>query len=193
LFEVDTLAKPPRAIWVHPFKDPQFVASIDHRNPSPPETTCFDKDYNPNDKPSDKKWDPFFNQPAPDDNSSYAGPSTSSSKHRGFLGKLKDKALGSKEEKELSRKAKEEEERLHDENMRALIAERMREQRAWQEEQRRHPPQRSMQQFGGFESGHSSHFGGNGRDGAWAVVENVREIKAALLLAQTLNRDSYGR
>jgi len=83
-FWVDTRAQPPRAIWVHPLDDPQFIA--EH-----PEHQKSDHKHKPPSSPRPASWDERKGQ-------------ASTSRKRGFFGKLKDKAIGTKEEREAEKK-----------------------------------------------------------------------------------------
>ena len=112
--KVDTKANPPRAIWTHPYEDEQFLN--DH-----PEIRRRLAKGQPDDAP------PPYSAPASPRRHSYSGEPSSSAgpmrtgrsqpgtpaagaassskqamdaKHRGFFGKLKDKAIGTKEERE---------------------------------------------------------------------------------------------
>ncbi|KAI0788535.1 hypothetical protein C8Q75DRAFT_807746 [Abortiporus biennis] len=109
-FWVDSNAKPPRAIWVHPYEDEQFLN--DH--PDIRQRLSNEDSVTPNDAPP----------PYSPRRHSYSGSSTgvgssnarlaesqphtpdprsksqTGQKHRGFFGKMKDKAIGTKEERE---------------------------------------------------------------------------------------------
>ncbi|KAF8078760.1 hypothetical protein FPV67DRAFT_1466362 [Lyophyllum atratum] len=74
-FYVDTKANPPRSIWVHPYEDEQYLSE----HPDTREKTG--SKYSPPSTPIPQS------------------PSTGSPK-RGFLGKIKDKAIGTREERE---------------------------------------------------------------------------------------------
>ncbi|PBL01200.1 hypothetical protein ARMGADRAFT_415668 [Armillaria gallica] len=77
-YYVDTRANPSRSIWVHPYEDDQFLKE----HPGIREKTHPAPDYSP-------------------ENSGHSFSSTSAPHHkRGFFGKLKDKAIGSKEERQ---------------------------------------------------------------------------------------------
>lgn len=150
-FFVDTLAEPHRAIWVHPLDDPEFIrlhrteedARLDsddddsHLNTRPPSSTSVkaEKEY-PRDEKKPHHDDDHLKVPSKEGaESSRPGQSRTESqgdekgKKRGFFGKLKDRAIGTKEEREAARKAREarhrEEERLYYERRDALLALRM--------------------------------------------------------------------
>ncbi|KAK0506287.1 hypothetical protein EDD18DRAFT_1122772 [Armillaria luteobubalina] len=77
-YYVDTRANPPRSIWVHPYEDELFLKEhSDIREKTHPAP-----DYSP-------------------ENSGHSLSGSSAPQHkRGFFGKLKDKAIGSKEERQ---------------------------------------------------------------------------------------------
>ncbi|KAK0464965.1 uncharacterized protein EV420DRAFT_930767 [Desarmillaria tabescens] len=77
-YYVDTRANPLRSIWVHPYEDDQFL----REHPDIREKTRLAPDYSP-------------------ENRGHSFSRTSAPHHkRGFFGKLKDKAIGSKEERQ---------------------------------------------------------------------------------------------
>jgi len=129
-YYVDTMAKPPRSIWVHPFDDPQFLTSIagsrqdvsdnddesisDERHSRAPSAASGSFRPDTKERPSEKKQDSsLLSVPGA---SSSAGSTSSSSppfnkemkqKDRGFFGKLKDSTLGTKEERAAKKREKE--------------------------------------------------------------------------------------
>jgi len=136
-FWVDTKADPPRSTWVHPYEDEQFLrehpdirdkiaalrakgAGIDDRPPpySPRRHSFSGVSSNHlSAGPSGAN--------AADRNATSHPPTPtpgSAAKHRGFFGKMKDKAIGTKEEREAARK---EEQRMMEQ-----MAQRRRQQRA---------------------------------------------------------------
>ncbi|TCD62768.1 hypothetical protein EIP91_006412 [Steccherinum ochraceum] len=140
-FWVDTKAKPPRSIWVHPFEDEQFMNEHPeirdrHRSGSKPDKEegktgkagkSKDKDvpqpapgeapppYSPRrhsftGEPSQRRrrdeemhGDETVQQPKTPQPSSSKGKGKEKEK-RGFFGKVKDKAIGTKEEREEARR-----------------------------------------------------------------------------------------
>lgn len=117
-FWVDTRAKPPRAIWTHPYEDELFL----REHPDIRERLAKSRTHlSPNDAPP-----PYSPRRHSFSGTSAAGPSSprpgsirnsasqpgtpmgapgaDSQKHRGFFGKLKDKAIGTKEEREEARR-----------------------------------------------------------------------------------------
>ncbi|TDL28596.1 hypothetical protein BD410DRAFT_893577 [Rickenella mellea] len=114
-FYVDTKATPPRSIWVHPYEDEQYLR--DH-----PEVR--EKIGRPS---SAEGYRPPPGPPTPQRPASYNGdadkgkPGSSTGKlqkdKRGFFGKLKDKAVGTKEEREAARLA---EQRMMEERRRRM-------------------------------------------------------------------------
>jgi len=167
-FFVDSLAEPPRAIWVHPLEDPEFIrlhrteeddhpdSDDDHShhsasNSRPPSVTTgkLQKEY-PRDEKKSHPDDDHLRVPSTEgEGSSHKGArSDEKGKKRGFFGKLKDKAIGTKEEREAARKAREararEEERLYYERRDAMLARRVqqmeREQAAYERAGLAYPP-----------------------------------------------------
>ncbi|KAG1875606.1 hypothetical protein DFJ58DRAFT_903293 [Suillus subalutaceus] len=134
-FWVDTTADPPRAIWVHPYEDEQFLSE------------------NPGIKAKVEKLRAPLADPPPYEKRrhSFSAGETAASLHadamssgsagsppidehqeerkRGMFGKLKDKAIGTKEEREAHKKQKAEE-RARDEELRREARRRNLEQRA---------------------------------------------------------------
>lgn len=151
-FYVDTLDEPPRAIWVHPFEDPQFQRDhhLDHGNESDGEHT--DDWHEPEiitssirepaaapyhadvavAHPGDFSLDSNHAQPrAPrlrKEQQSQPNIKGGGAKERGFFGKLKDKAIGTKEERVAQRELRDEQERQaqlkYIENRKRLMAQR---------------------------------------------------------------------
>jgi len=113
-FYVDTLAEPPRSIWTHPYEDPQFLEELDretghpsdvkgqsHKGAANPPSYADVKGSRPT-TPVDNKQ----RQHLGGMNTGGAGPSSSSppkgdgKPHQSLFGKLKDKAIGTKEERD---------------------------------------------------------------------------------------------
>ncbi|EJU04614.1 hypothetical protein DACRYDRAFT_113999 [Dacryopinax primogenitus] len=84
-FYVDTKAKPPRSIWVHPYDDPTFIASIP-------------------DSSAPKKFAPPPGPPPEDQDTKASG---SGSGKKGVFGNVKDKLQGTPEERQQRRIAAE--------------------------------------------------------------------------------------
>ncbi|KAG8901543.1 hypothetical protein FRB99_005225 [Tulasnella sp. 403] len=109
-FYVDTRAKPPRSIWVHPYDDEQFqkehpelVPSIPSGSAAPPSPSGKLHKERPLPDVKTEKTESDIDGAS----SAGAGPSTEGAQKapvspstRGFFGKLKDKAIGTKEERE---------------------------------------------------------------------------------------------
>lgn len=103
---VDTKATPPRSIWTHPHEDEQFLR--EHPDVREKVSRKYEKDD--------------LRPPSYDGNRrhSYNGAGSSSQGHsdsshrsgppqkKGLLGKLKDKAIGTKEERELEKRNRQE-------------------------------------------------------------------------------------
>ncbi|ESK98061.1 hypothetical protein Moror_497 [Moniliophthora roreri MCA 2997] len=90
-YYVDTRANPPRSIWVHPYEDEQYLS--EH-----PEAREKVRHTSVNAPPP-----PFYDQRHSHDGQANAkgiNPSIQPKRKRGFFGKLKDKAIGTKEERE---------------------------------------------------------------------------------------------
>ncbi|KAI0697134.1 hypothetical protein BC835DRAFT_1339216, partial [Cytidiella melzeri] len=124
---VDTQAKPPRAIWTHPYEDEQFLnehpdirTRLGKNAPKPVASTAASS-HTTNDVP-DESPPPYDVNDAPRRHSFHGRDKSSSEEirpaqmprpagsartgsdnaahKRGFLGKLKDRAIGTKEERE---------------------------------------------------------------------------------------------
>ncbi|KAF8525182.1 hypothetical protein BU17DRAFT_84102 [Hysterangium stoloniferum] len=110
-FYVDTRASPPRSIWLHPLDDAKFLEEHPHFR---------DYGHPPN----------YEGSPSPPPVPTSSRPRLDAEKKkpekRSFIGKLKDKAIGTKEEraaaKEQARRAREEEKRQRLEWQRAHAA-----------------------------------------------------------------------
>ncbi|KAI0932028.1 hypothetical protein AcV5_004629 [Taiwanofungus camphoratus] len=114
-FWVDTKAKPPRAIWVHPFEDEQFLrehpgirdklatarnrrASSDRPPPYSPRRHSFSGSS------SSYVTSDGMSHEARNSTSHLGTHAGASGKRRSFLGKMKDKAIGTKEEREAAKR-----------------------------------------------------------------------------------------
>ncbi|THV05979.1 hypothetical protein K435DRAFT_849432 [Dendrothele bispora CBS 962.96] len=90
-YYIDTQSNPPRSIWIHPLDDEQYI----REHPEAREKTKT--------RPASTKAPPAKSEDK-DRRHSFSGtPSTSNAtapRKRGFFGKLKDKAIGTKEERE---------------------------------------------------------------------------------------------
>ncbi|KZT51757.1 hypothetical protein CALCODRAFT_121274 [Calocera cornea HHB12733] len=82
-FYVDTKAKPPRSIWVHPYDDPQYIASIPDKAPA-------------------KKFAPPPGPPPPTGSGSGSSAAPAQAQ-KGFFGNIKNKLNGTPEERERRR------------------------------------------------------------------------------------------
>ncbi|GJJ13918.1 hypothetical protein Clacol_008175 [Clathrus columnatus] len=95
--QVDTQARPPRSIWVHPFDDPTFLEKH-------PEYKDYDHDHD-----HFEENPPEYVRTPPPSVPTTSRPSINDKgkmpEKRSFLGKLKDKAIGTKEEREAAREA----------------------------------------------------------------------------------------
>ena len=103
---MDTKADPPRAIWTHPYEDEQYLKEHPDvkekvgnlaRQEESNDTTARRHSFNGHDSAS---MVPEEDQAQPDS-------SKKGKQKRGFFGKLKDRAIGTKEEREAYRKEQE--------------------------------------------------------------------------------------
>ncbi|KIJ68595.1 hypothetical protein HYDPIDRAFT_106804 [Hydnomerulius pinastri MD-312] len=169
---VDTKADPPRAIWVHPYEDEQFLndhpdiqAKIEKFAGSsllePPPYTADTRrhSYSGGEASSSK---PHDSSPVTSDAvSSHDGDSNSSKeKKRGMFGKLKDKAIGSKAEREEHKRVKAEQIALMEEQMRQERMRNLEERAAYMRQHGGYAPYHPS--YGGFRAGYPgySSYGG---------------------------------
>ncbi|GAW06010.1 hypothetical protein LENED_007902 [Lentinula edodes] len=141
-FYVDTKANPPRSIWTHPYEDEQYL----HEHPDVREkmrTSTSNQELRSS--RSDIKQSNYDDRDAR--RHSYNGQSSSSKipgHNRGFFGKLKDKAIGTKEERqaEKARAAQLQEQRRQ---------QRLAQQQAYYNQaQYAPPPQQYSNRYGGY-------------------------------------------
>ncbi|GLB36016.1 hypothetical protein LshimejAT787_0303040 [Lyophyllum shimeji] len=83
-FYVDTKADPPRSVWVHPYEDEQYL----NEHPEAREKIA---------RTSESSSQTRTFSPIPENN-------VPRTRKRGFLGKIKDKLIGTKEERELAKR-----------------------------------------------------------------------------------------
>ncbi|KAH9969072.1 hypothetical protein BC827DRAFT_1167541 [Russula dissimulans] len=122
VFYVDTLAKPPRATWKHPYEDEQYLQEhpdIREKVDSHAQAEQEPEDAAPpyDDSDSKPRRHSFHGSDSPTmarDNDKSLPESSKKGKgkekekdKRGFFGRLKDKAIGTKEEREAWRKERE--------------------------------------------------------------------------------------
>lgn len=142
-FWVDTKADPPRAIWTHPYEDEQYlrehpevrekVSSLAQQQGSKDSNTKPSRRHSFNGNDS--------NSMVPDEHPTTPDSSKKGKEKRGFFGKLKDKAIGTKEEREAYKK---EQARIENERQRQR-AEMIRAQRArYAQEQARLAQQQAL-------------------------------------------------
>lgn len=131
---MDTLAEPPRSIWTHPYEDPQFLQELEGHLPGgrahdPKQTAVNENKVRREDEPPPYPGPPkkaaaavapaaaaSSSAPKTTDSRGHAHTNSDSTKHehKGFLDKLKDKTIGTKEEREeRSRQRREAEERYN--------------------------------------------------------------------------------
>ncbi|KAG1749854.1 uncharacterized protein EDB91DRAFT_1109992 [Suillus paluster] len=183
-FWVDTKAKPPRAIWVHPYEDEQFLsenpdikakveklqgATLAEPPPYEQRRHSFsggEPDVVPfrSDAKSSKEKKSSNNAKA---SGSASTPSIDEhhddERKRGMFGKLKDKAIGTKEEREAHKKLKAEE-RAREEEQREAHRKLRAEQRAREEEQLREARRRNLEERAAYMQQHGGNvpYGGYG-------------------------------
>lgn len=120
---MDTLAKPPRSSWKHPYEDEQYLEEhpdIREKVGSPTQPLEEEpEDAAPPYEDSDPKLrrhsfsgsaSPSMardNEQSPPESSKKGKEKEKEKEKRGFFGKLKDKAIGTKEEREAWRKERE--------------------------------------------------------------------------------------
>jgi len=105
--QVDTKADPPRAIWTHPYDDEQYLR--EHPEVREKVESLDMKQQDSKDSASSKPRRHSFNgrdsaSMVPENDEATQDPSNKGKGKRGFFGKLKDKAIGTKEEREAYKK-----------------------------------------------------------------------------------------
>ncbi|KAK7064334.1 ER-golgi trafficking TRAPP I complex 85 kDa subunit-domain-containing protein [Favolaschia claudopus] len=191
-FYVDTKANPPRSIWVHPLEDEQYL----REHPEAREKAHL----------SDQKTPQYSAPPTPPVSSpgpGSPGPSGGSSaarmgapkKKQGFLGKLKNKVVGTEEEREQERRHKAEQrqqmlalrERQHQEQM-ARQAAMYQQQQMYAQQQAQYAPQYGAPQYGqqyAPQQQQRSGFGGGG-----LAMPLLGGLAGGLLLGEAM--DGFG-
>jgi len=164
LVQVDTTTDPPRAIWVHPYEDDQFLSEHPELNPSddPPSYDAATAGHRPP-KSDSSKGDAVQSD-------AVAGPSSHPEHKRGMFGKLKDKAIGTKEEREEQRR------------IRAEQIARAEEQAALARARQREEREAYMRAHGGYAPYHPSYAQRPGYDGMGRAQGAGIDNTAALLL-----------
>ncbi|KAJ3721562.1 hypothetical protein C8R42DRAFT_667804 [Lentinula raphanica] len=150
-YYVDTKANPPRSIWVHPYEDEQYL----REHPDVREKVRPSSSQGLNSKK------PSYNDEERTRRHSYNGESSRAPKgaKRGFFGKLKDKAIGTKEEREAEKVRM------------AQLQEQRRQQRLAQQQayysqaQYAPPPQQYGNRYGGYGGGYGYGSGMGGMGG----------------------------
>lgn len=102
---MDTKADPPRAIWTHPYEDEEYL----REHPDVREKVgSLARQQESNASPSKPRRHSFNGRDSdsmvPGDDNPLPDPSKKATQKRGFFGKLKDKAIGTKEEREAYKK-----------------------------------------------------------------------------------------
>ncbi|KAI0348506.1 hypothetical protein BDW22DRAFT_1350733 [Trametopsis cervina] len=181
---VDTKAKPPRAIWTHPYEDEQFLnehpsirARLSNGNGAGSSANAGPSDapppYEPGEGPrrhsfhgkdkssSDDIRPAQMPRPPP-------GPSRASSNaahKRGFFGKIKDKAIGTKEEREEARRQEALLMQRRAEERKREIEEYRRQREEWLRQQQQAGPSRRYQQPTVYAAPYGSPYGSAGYGG----------------------------
>ena len=118
-FYVDTKATPPRSIWVHPLEDEQYLR--EHPEAHEKQTPAADhKTSQYSAPPTPPVLTPSPSVGSSSDRAGYASPS-GPKKKQGFLGKLKEKVVGTEEEREQEKRHKAEQKRQMMEVSSALV------------------------------------------------------------------------
>jgi hypothetical protein len=104
---VDTKAEPPRAIWTHPYDDEQYLR--EHPDVREKVNSSAKQQQESKDSPPSRARRHSFNgvdstTMVPDHDEASPDSSKKGKGKRGFFGKIKDKAIGTKEEREAYRK-----------------------------------------------------------------------------------------
>ncbi|KAI0800867.1 hypothetical protein C8Q74DRAFT_1364538 [Fomes fomentarius] len=123
-FWVDTTAQPPRSIWVHPYEDEQFLREhpdvrdrLAQDGPSGAPPPYSPRRHSYGGSPSDSHLGVPHRSDALRTSHSQPGTPNPGQPHRGFFGKLKDKAIGTKEEREARRQEEKRREELYMQQM----------------------------------------------------------------------------
>jgi hypothetical protein len=104
---VDTKADPPRAIWTHPYEDEQYLK--EHPDVKEKVGNLARQEESLDAPPSTDRRHSFNGHDSAsmvpeEDQTPTDSANKGKQKQRGFFGKLKDKAIGTKEEREAYRK-----------------------------------------------------------------------------------------
>ena len=105
--QVDTKADPPRAIWTHPYDDEEYLR--EHPEVREKVESLDVKQRDSKDSPTSRPRRHSFNgrdsaAMVPENDETTRDSSGKGKGKRGFFGKLKDKAIGTKEEREAYRR-----------------------------------------------------------------------------------------
>ncbi|KAF9076125.1 hypothetical protein BDP27DRAFT_1313934 [Rhodocollybia butyracea] len=190
-FYVDTKATPPRSIWTHPFEDEQYL----HEHPDAREKA------RPKSSQGFRNNSSSLNPPVTDDRNrrhSFNGQSQSKdSKHkRGFFGKMKDKAIGTKEEREAEKLRSAQ---LHEQRRQQRLELQRAQQEAYAQQQafyasqaRYAPPPQQYGYGGGYGNGMggfggNQRMGGGGMGGGGMALPLLGGLAGGLLLGDVLD------
>jgi hypothetical protein len=151
-FWVDTKADPPRAIWTHPYEDEQYLR--EHPEVREKVSSLAQQEGSKDSSRKPARRHSFGGQGSssmvPDERPTSPDSSKKGKEKRGFFGKLKDKAIGTKEEREAYKK---EQAKIEGERRRQR-AEMIRAQRArYAQEQARYAQQQAAYNQGQYPAG----------------------------------------
>jgi len=203
-FWVDTKADPPRAIWTHPYDDEQYLR--EHPEVREKVQSLDTKQRDSKDCPLSKPRRHSFNghdssSVVPEGDEAADDSSKKGKGKRGFFGKLKDKAIGTKEEREAHRKEQArldmERQRQYTEMINAQRAQYAQEQalynqryRAGPSSQRYGPPPGDPYTYGpGYGSGYGYGYGDGGyrrQRGNGGALPLLGALAGGLLLGDLL-------
>jgi len=126
-YYVDTKANPPRSIWVHPYEDEQYLSEHpDVREKVGKRHSASGVDLKPSADDSDQRRHSYGgegSQRVEETPASSSNPGLNNQgKKRGVFGRLKDKAIGTKEEREAERKRAAEIDRIRQQQYQERLA-----------------------------------------------------------------------
>ncbi|KAF5385519.1 hypothetical protein D9757_005410 [Collybiopsis confluens] len=190
-YYVDTKANPPRSIWTHPYQDEQYLQEHPESREKLPRPLSS---QGPPEGQSSSKQPDVHDQHR---RHSYNGQSSKGfGQKRGFFGKLKDKAIGTKEERE-AEKARAAQ--LREQRRQQFLAQQQAQQAYYAQQAQYGPP---PQQYGAPYSPYGGGFGqgqgyasrrGNGMGGMGGMaLPLVGGLAGGLLLGEALGGDFGG-
>ncbi|KAI9461787.1 hypothetical protein HD554DRAFT_2028044, partial [Boletus coccyginus] len=166
---VDTQSDPPRATWVHPHEDEQFLAEQPEVKANEETSSESDLDAPPpydvategraSGSGEDKKAGSSKRADPPD---AVSGESSHAEHKRGVFGKLKDKAIGTKEEREEHKRIRAEQAARAEEQASEAKRRQLEERRRIRAEQALEEREAYMRAHGGYAPYHPSYGYGTG-------------------------------